>query len=105
MVTRGWIAGILGLWLVIAAFLALDVHTQETDDLIVGLIVAIIGLTMFRNSRILGWSILLLGIWVFIAAFFPSLVEGSGLFWNNILIGGLIALAGFTAIRYGKREC
>ena len=105
MVLKGWIAGVLGLWLVIAAFLSLGTHAQETDDLVVGLVVAIIGLTMFRSSPLLGWLILMLGVWVFVAAFFPSLVEGSGLLWNNVLIGGMIALSGFAAIRYGKGEC
>lgn len=102
MITRGWLTVVLGAWLVIAAFLAFGMHGQETDDLIVGLVVATIGFTMFRQRPMVGWVVALLGMWVCVSAFIPTMVEGSGLYWNNVVMGAIIAAAGLFSVRPRK---
>jgi len=42
------------------------------------------------------WLGVLTGIWAIIAAFF--LTEGAGYMWNNIIVGILMAIAGFGAL-------
>lgn len=43
-----------------------------------------------------GWTAGLLGVWLVVAAFIPGLREGTGLLWNNLLVGIVVALAAFV---------
>jgi hypothetical protein len=72
------------------------------DDLIVGFVVANVGLSMLHRRPVLAWTAGALGIWIFVSAFIPSLVSGNGLCWNNIVIGALIVGVGYVQIRNGK---
>jgi hypothetical protein len=102
MNVRAWIIVFLGLWLIVAAYLSLGTHGQETDNLIVGFVVAIVGFSMMRRAAMLGWVAGWLGVWVFMSAFIPPLVDGSGLHVNNVVFGSLIAFTGFGTIRTRK---
>lgn len=101
---KAWTVGILGLWLALTAFLTLGQQGNLWDDLIVGSIVAVVGFLMIRGDKAWqGWLSGLLGLWMIFAAFVPDLVAGSGLMWNNLLVGFLIASAGFAALGGGAQ--
>ncbi|GMR14320.1 MAG: hypothetical protein BMS9Abin29_2569 [Gemmatimonadota bacterium] len=101
---KAWTVGILGLWLALAGFLALGQSGNLWDDVIVGTVVAVVGFMMIGETPWQGWLSGLLGLWVIIAAFIPTLLAGSGLVWNNLLAGFLIAAAGFAALGAGAQE-
>lgn len=103
MNVKSWIIVVLGIWLAVAAFLTLGMHGQELDNLAVGLVVAIVGFSMMNHKPAIGWGAGLLGGWVVISAFIPTLVEGSGLHYNNVIFGVLIAVAGIDAMRKPKQ--
>lgn len=103
MTWKAWTTGILGLWLLAAAFLPLGQTGNLWNDLVVGVIVAIAGFAMARQTPWQGWVAGLLGLWTIIAAFIPGLLSGPGLLWNNVIVGAAIALAGFTALGASKR--
>ncbi len=95
---KGWTNGILGLWVVVAAFAGLGPKGNFWNDLIVGIIVAIVGFGMVQGAAWQGWTSGLLGLWLIIASFIPGLVGGAGLVWNNLLVGAIVAIAGFAAL-------
>jgi uncharacterized membrane protein YccC len=103
MTWKAWTTGILGLWLLVAAFLNLGRTGNLWNDLAVGIIVAVVGFWMVREKPWQGWVAGLLGLWTIIAAFIPGLLTGSGLLWNNVIVGAVIALAGFAALGGSKR--
>ncbi|OQX87183.1 hypothetical protein B6D60_04505 [candidate division KSB1 bacterium 4484_87] len=70
---QAWVNGILGIWLIIAAFL--------------------IGKKAWQ-----GWTAVIFGIWLVIAAFIPSLQAHTGNLWNDLIVGIIIAIAGFGAL-------
>ncbi len=73
------------------------------DYIIIGLIVAIVGFWMISdNKKWQGWLGGLAGVWLFISAFIPSLLTGAGALWNSVIVGIIIAIAGFAAL--GKSE-
>jgi len=95
---QAWTNGILGLWLVIAAFLPFSATGNLWDDLIVGVIVGIAGFTMAKAKAWQGWTAGILGIWLIIAAFIPALQAHVGNMWNGIIVGVLLMVAGFGAM-------
>ena len=95
---KSWTNGILGTWLVIAAFLSFTPTGNMWDNLIVGLIVAIVGFMMIKEKPWQGWIAGVIGVWVFIAAFIPALQLHNANLWNDLLSGILIAIAGYGAI-------
>lgn len=102
MVWTVTIIGILGLWLILAPFLALGHMGNFWNDLVVGLLVAIPAFAMIGRKPALGWTAGLLGLWMIIAAFIPAVHLGSGLYWNNIVIGLIIALISFGELSTGE---
>lgn len=99
---QGWINGLLGLWLVLAAFLKLTPAGNLWDNLIVGVVVAIVGFLMISKKSWQGWTSGLLGVWLIIAAFIPSLQTHTGNLWNDLIVGVVVAIAGFAAL--GKQS-
>jgi len=99
---QAWVNGILGLWLIVAAFLGFGATANLWNDLIVGLVVAIVSLTILKEKPWQAWLALILGVWMIIAAFIPSLVSGSGYIYNDVISGLIIAIAGFAAL--GKSQ-
>jgi hypothetical protein len=98
MTGKAWIIGILGLWLIVASFLTLGQAGNLWNDLTVGVILAVLAFSMTRDRPGQGWIAGVLGLWTIVAAFIPGLHHGAGLFWNNIPVGVVVALAGFTAL-------
>jgi hypothetical protein len=99
---KGWTNGVLGLWVLLAAFLQIGPKGNFWNDVIVGIIIAIVGFGMVQGKPWQGWTTGLLGLWLIIAAFIPGLVSGSGLIWNNTIVGLIVAVAGFMAVSSEK---
>jgi SPW repeat-containing protein len=90
-------------WLALTPFLGLGQAGNLWDDLIVGTVVAIVGFWMKGDRSWQGWLAGLLGLWMIVAAFIPDLVAGAGLTWNNLVVGLVIAAAGFAALGGGAQ--
>ena len=101
---KGWTNGILGLWLIIAAFIKFSATGAMWDNLIVGLIVTIVAILMIKEKPWQGWLGTLSGLALFIAAFIKSLQTGPGYLWTTLILGVLIAIAGFAALQKPKNE-
>ncbi|RMD71690.1 MAG: hypothetical protein D6819_00965 [Gammaproteobacteria bacterium] len=92
---KGWVALILGIWLIIAGFIPAMVGTPDVwNDIIVGIILAIVGFAMVpAGATWQGWIIGIGGVWMIIAAFIPSIVNSTtGNFWNNLIVGVVVAV-------------
>lgn len=99
---QGWTAGIIGVWLFIAAFLNFPKMGNMWDDIISGIVVAIIGFLMIKPKPWQGWTVAIMGIWLIIAGFIPALVVGNGNMWNLIISSVLIMVGGFGALSNGN---
>ena len=93
-----WMNGILGTWLIVAAFLNFPPTGNLWDNLIVGILVAVFGFAMIKEKSWQGWTAGIVGVWLVIAAFIPALQAHTGNLWNDLLSGILIAIAGYGAI-------
>lgn len=99
---QAYVDGVLGLWLIVAAFLNFSAVGNLWDNLIVGVIVAIAGFMMISKKSWQGWTEGILGIWLVVAAFIPSLQAHIGNLWNDLIVGVIVAVVGFTAIGKAK---
>lgn len=95
---QAWTNGILGVWIFIAAFLSMGTQGNFWNDLIVGVITAVVGFLMVKEKSWQGWLTGIVGIWLIIAAFIPALLVGGGLLWDNIIVGVLLMVGGFGAL-------
>lgn len=102
MTWKGWTNGVLGLWLLLAAFLGMGPKGNFWNDLIVGIIVAIVGFGMVQGKPWQGWTAGIFGLWLIVAAFIPGFLSSAGLIWNNIIVGLIVAIAGFAALKSEK---
>ena len=96
---QAWTNGLLGIWLLIAAFLPLSPKGNMWDDLIVGVITAIAGFAIIKEKSWQGWTAGILGIWLLVAAFVPQLQAHAGNMWNGLIVGILLMIAGFFALK------
>lgn len=99
---QAWTIAILGLWLITAAFLKFGSTANLWNNLLVGIVVAIIGYTIIKQKKWQSWTCMLMGIWMIIAAFIPSLKIDQGYLWNDVISGTIIAIGGFGVL--GKSE-
>jgi hypothetical protein len=99
---QAWIIGLLGLWLIAAAFLKFDSAVNLWNNLLVGLIVGILGYTIIKQKIWQSWTCMVLGVWMIIAAFVPSLTIDKGYLWNDIISGIIITIGGFGALGKSK---
>jgi hypothetical protein len=88
-----WITGILGLWVALAGIIGFTPSFTLWDNLIAGIVIAIFGFSLVRGSALRGWVTGILGLWVIVAGFIPALEQGAALFWDNLLVGLVIAIA------------
>ncbi len=99
---QGWTVGILGIWGIIAPFIIKTRTGNMWNDIIIGIIVAVVGFMMIREHAWQGWTAGILGIWWIIAGFIPPLTTGAGNIWNDIIVGVIVAIAGFAALGKGN---
>jgi len=95
---QAYVNGILGVWLIVAAFINFTPVVNLWDNLIVGIIVAIVGALMIGKKTWQGWTSLILGVWLIVAAFIPGLRVHAPNLWNDLIVGVLVAIAGFGAL-------
>ncbi len=98
MKNLAWIVGILGLWLIVAAFLGFGENAAMWNNLLVGIVVAIVGYNMLENLQWQNWVSMIVGIWLIISAFIPDLRVGDAFMWNAVITGILVAISGFGLI-------
>jgi len=60
--------------------------------------VAFLGMLLGKVKEWQGWSSYVFGIWMLMTAFIPRFLVGNGHLWNNVIVGILIAIAGFRAL-------
>ncbi len=101
---QAWTNGILGIWLVIAAFLPMSATANLWDNLIVGIVVGIAGLTMVKEKPWQGWLAGIMGLWLIVAAFIPALQLHTGNLWNDLISGVVVMVAGFGALNAGEKH-
>ncbi len=90
---RGWTTFVLGVWLVIAAFIPFGGVGILVDDLIVGILIGIIGFLMIpEGSKWQGWIIGLAGIWMIISPFIPRMSAYTANLTNDLVIGIIVLL-------------
>lgn len=99
---QAWTNGLLGTYLFIVAFIGFGTTGNMWNDLIVGVVAAVVSLTILKEKPWQGWLGLLVGIYLIIAAFIPSLLTFSGNEWNLIITGILLAVAGYGALGGGS---
>ena len=96
---QAWTNGILGIWVVIAAFLNFTPSMNVWNDLVIGIVVAYVGYTIVKVKSWQGWLGVIMGLWLVVSVFFPTLLSGAGYLWNDLLSGILIMIAGFGALK------
>ncbi len=104
MKTKSWIIGIVGLWILISAFLNVGHEFILWSNLIAGVLVSGFGFALVSEKPSLGWTAGILGLWLIAAAFIPGLHEGVGLLWNGIIAGLIIAYDGFYALSKSPKQ-
>jgi hypothetical protein len=96
---NGWIIGILGVWAFIAPFTDMGNLGYSWSHWIVGAVCAILGFAMVRERTVEGWVTGILGAWMFVAGFIGGLLAVPGVWWNNLIVGAVLAVFGFAAAR------
>ncbi len=96
---NGWIIGILGVWAFIAPFIGLTPMGFAWSHWIVGVVAGVLGYAMLRSRAVEGWITGIAASWLFISGFIPGLRAGPGVWWNNLIVGAILAIFGFVAAR------
>jgi hypothetical protein len=100
---QSWTIGILGVWLMVAAFLEFDPVANLWNNLIVGIIVAFVGYGIVKQKPWQSWTSMVMGVWLIIAAFIPYLLVDKGYVWNDFISGIIITVAGFGALSKSEK--
>lgn len=98
MKRQAWLAGVLGVWILLTAFLGFGHVAILVSNLIAGFILMLAGFSMIKVKPWQGWTIGLLGFWLYVAAFLLDLHIGADLLANNLTVGLVVAIAGFAAL-------
>ncbi len=93
-----WVVGILGIWMIVAAFLTFASATVMWHNLIIGLVVGIAGYNMIEKLQWQSWVSMIVGLWLVISAFMPEMRIGEAFLWNALITGILLAVSGFGTI-------
>lgn len=101
---NGWIMAILGVWSFIAPFLGLTSAGYAWSHWIVGAISLVLGFGMIRARPAEGWITGIAGSWLFISGFIGGLLYSPGVWWNNLIVGAILAIFGVVAAVAGERR-
>lgn len=93
---NAWIVGVLGLWMILTPFLGFGPLGYAWNDWAVGVITTLVGFSLPVGGQ--RWVAVVFGIWLFISGFIGGLLATPGVWWNNIIVGVLFAIAGFAAL-------
>jgi hypothetical protein len=101
-----WASGlnvIAGLWLIISpwvlGFASYD-GRMAGNDVIFGIIVAVLAaIRAYRaqGTQWLSWINVIIGIWLFISAFVFATANLAVPFWNNVILGVIVAVLGIIS--------
>ncbi len=95
-----WINLILGVWLIISAFIWPHTIEQRTNTWIVGLAIALVSLAAMADDRVRFLNTAL-AIWLFISAFaLPSISAGTQ--WNNALVAIAVFIVSLAPATMGR---
>ena len=94
---------ILGLWLLVSAFLGLGPNNSAWNYFIVGIVVVSASFFFIHGEPQQSWIAGILGFWLIIVAIAPFLVSGIGIYLNNIIVGLLITVTGLVILVQGKK--
>lgn len=98
------IIGVLGLCLVLSAFLGLPHGVLKLSGILVGVVTLCLGFAVFEQHRWEGWLAILAGVWVAGAPIIMPAVLDGGLYVRHALLSGLlIIVAGCAATRKPRR--
>lgn len=103
MRSDGLIIGCMGLLLVLAAILGVGLQGNVWNDFIFGGIVAVLGFRMASLAPVHGIVSGILGLWLIASAFVAGLQVGAGAWWDDIIVGAVLGLVGFST-RQTTRE-
>ncbi len=101
---QAWTNAVLGSWFVVAAFLGFSPSANLWDNLVIGLVVAATSLTILKDKPWQAWLAAIFGVWMIVAAFVPSLIDGPGYVYNDLISGIIIAIAGFASFGASHQE-
>jgi hypothetical protein len=91
---QGYVNGVIGLWLMVAAFMVTGSKTGNlVNDLITGVVLLVLGIwAAVGHKSWQNWVVAIIGAWMIVAGLsFPSAVGGNV---GNDLIGGAAVAAG-----------
>ena len=89
---------VLGVWLGLAPLVAMDLPSVKLNNLLMGVIAAVVsGYTPVKKSGEC-WPALIAGIWLAFSSSFRFFVEGNGYLWNNCVCGILISVSGLLVM-------
>jgi len=95
---QGWVNEILGTWLALAPLVRMDNASVKLNNLIIGVIAAVVS-GYSPTKRIWEcWLGLTAGAWLAFSSSFQVFVEGEGYLWNNIVFGVLIFTSGILVV-------
>ena len=94
---------ILGLWLLVSAFLGFGPDGSAWNYFIVGIVVVCASFFLIHGKPQQSWIAGVLGFWLIIVAIAPFLVTGIGIYLNNIIVGLLITVTGLAILVHGKK--
>ena len=90
------IIGLLGIWLIISAFIFQTAEQNLLNFLFIGVLSAISGLTLTVKKTVRGWISGSLGLWLIISAFTPFIVKIPWRYINSSIIGVLFIFIGLV---------
>lgn len=93
---------ILGLWLLVSAFLGFSPDGSAWNYFIVGIAVVCTSFYLIHGKPQQSWVAGILGFWLIIFAYAPFLESGISIYLNNIIVGLLITVTGSSIISSGK---
>ena len=94
---------ILGLWLLVSAFLGFGPNSSAWNYFIVGIAVVCASFFLVHGKPQQSWIAGILGFWLIIVAIAPFLESGIGIYLNNIIVGLLITVTGSSIFSSGKK--
>jgi len=86
---QDWTIGILGLWLMLSAFLQFDSKENLCNNMLVGCLVSLVNFSSKKQPEWQSWIYLLIGLWIMMAALTPSLKVDQGYILNNLISGSV----------------
>jgi len=94
---------ILGLWLLVSAFLGFGPDGSAWNYFIVGIVLVCVSIFLIHGKPQQSWIAGILGFWLIVAAITPFLVSGIGIYLNNIIVGLLITVTGLAILIHGEK--